>query len=72
MTEQSRKRFGIRITLPDGDPMAMPHLLGRDWEGYRWYDSAKARDRALVELCREHQFSRRGDRPWIHCTAIDR
>ena len=72
MTNDSNKRFGIRITLPQGDPMALPHLLGSDWESYRWYASPEARDRALKDIPREHQFSRRGDQPWIVCEPVDR
>ncbi len=68
----TNKRFGIRITLPKGDPMAMPHLLGSDWESHRWYDSPQARDRALEDMMSEHPFSRQGDRPWIVCEPIER
>ena len=40
------KNFGIRITLPEDDPMRAEHLLGPDWEGFRWYDTAEERDDA--------------------------
>jgi hypothetical protein len=44
------KQYGIRITLPADNTMTMSHLLGKDWESYRWYDSPEERDRAFVEM----------------------
>jgi hypothetical protein len=44
------KRFGIRMTLPSADPMRAAHLLGPDWEAFRWYGSAIDRDAALERL----------------------
>jgi len=65
-------RFGIRCSLPADDPMAAPHLLGPDWEAYRWYETAQARDEALREYSREHMYSRRGDIPSVIYTPVDR
>jgi hypothetical protein len=47
------KEYGIRVTLPEGDPMCAAHLLGADWEYFRWFDSAEARDRAYQEMSRQ-------------------
>jgi len=71
MNKEANKRYGIRITMPANDPMAMPHILGEDWESYRWFGTAEARDRALKDIPREHQFSRDGDRPTVICEAVD-
>ncbi|MCP1727337.1 hypothetical protein J2T60_001302 [Natronospira proteinivora] len=71
MTDKN-KRYGIRITMPGNDPLAMPHLLGEDWESFRWYETEEERNRALEDIPREHQFSRSGDRPSIHCEPVDR
>jgi len=68
--KSTRKRFGIRYTLPPDDPMAATHLLGPDWEAYRWYDSEQERDLAVEELSREHLYSRRGDKPSVIYTKI--
>lgn len=54
------KRFGIRVRLPEGDPMAAPHLLG-DWVGERWYASAGERDIAFNITVRQLAYYRRGD-----------
>ena len=56
------KQYGIRITLPPGDPLAAPHLLGPGWEGFRWYDTAEERDRALADMRRQPSVYRNGDR----------
>ncbi len=62
MVEQE-KRYGIRITLPRGDPMRAPHLLGPDWESYRWFETAEERDRALAEMQAQPGYYRAGDVP---------
>lgn len=71
-TQEPAQRFGIRCTLPPDDPMSAPHLLGPDWEAFRWYDSTRERDAALDSFSREHLYSRRGDRPSVIYTPIDR
>lgn len=59
------KKYGIRLTLPAGDPMRAEHLLGPDWEAVRWFQTEDARDEALVQMRREHMYSRRGDVPSV-------
>lgn len=57
------KKFGVKITLPEGDPMRAPHLLGPAWTAERWFDSREERDQWIEEQRREHLYSRRGDIP---------
>ena len=66
------KQFGIRTTLPAGSPMALPHLLGPDWESVRWFDSEQARDVALEEMQRDIVYYRGGDRPSPVFAKIER
>ncbi|MEE4377879.1 MAG: hypothetical protein V2J55_10265 [Candidatus Competibacteraceae bacterium] len=66
------KRFGICFTLPVGDPLRSPHLLGDDWEAHRWYETTEERDMALMELNHEHVYSRRGDVPSYVLTKVER
>jgi hypothetical protein len=66
------KRFGIRITLPENDPMALPHLLGAQWESFRWYDREADRDRAMGEMGERHLYSRTGDAPKLVLSKIER
>ena len=70
--ESTKKRFGIRCTLPSGDPMSAPHLLGPDWVAERWYTTEQERDEALEDFSHEHLYSRRGDRPSVIYTKITR
>ena len=58
---QTKARYGIRVTLPEGDTMRSPHLLGTDWEGYRWFDTESDRDRAFEEMLRHPLYYRKGD-----------
>jgi hypothetical protein len=66
------KRFGIRITLPENDPMAKPHLLGVQWESFRWYDHEADRDLAMEEMRERHLYSRTGDAPKLVLSKIER
>lgn len=54
-------RYGIRITLPEGDTMGAPHLLGENWESFRWYGTARERDAAYESMLRNLPNYRRGD-----------
>lgn len=54
-------RHGIRVTLPEGDPMRAAHLLGDTWQYFRWYETPEARDRALLDMQRQMPNYRKGD-----------
>ena len=66
------KRFGIKMTLPEGDPMRKPHLLGEDWEGFRWYATAAERDRAYEDMSRKHPYYRIGDTASLVLSKVER
>lgn len=55
------KKFGLRITLAENNPMNASHLLGEDWESFRWYSSAAERDEAYDDVVRHMPNYRRGD-----------
>ena len=55
------KRYGIRMTLPEDDTMRAAHLLGEDWESFRWYATAQERDAAFGDMLRNLPNYRRGD-----------
>lgn len=55
------KQYGIRVTLPEGDPMRSPHLLGDNFEMFRWFDSPADRDAAYDEVRRRIPFYRAAD-----------
>ena len=44
------KKYGIKITLSEENPMRARHLLGDHWETYRWYDDRESRDRAVEQM----------------------
>lgn len=72
MNTLSKKRFGIRCTLPADDPMSAPHLLGPDWVAERWYATEQERDEALQDFASTHLYSRRGDKPSVIYTKVSR
>ncbi len=57
------KRFGIKVTLPDTDPMRAPHLLGPDWASWRWFTTAEERDDAFDDMQLTLKYYRSGDQP---------
>ena len=65
------ERYGIRITLPSGDTMSAPHLLGPDFEAFRWYETREARDEAFEAMQRPPGYYRSGDVPAQVLSKID-
>ena len=55
------KEYGIKITIPDESTMCMAHLLGNNWEGYRWFDTPEQRDHIYQEMQRQPANYRIGD-----------
>jgi len=68
--ESTSPRYGIRVSLPTEDPFA--HLVGEDWVKTHWFSSLRERDRVLKDMAREHEYSRRGDKPALIYEAINR
>lgn len=66
----SEGRFGIRVSLPDGDPFA--RLLDDDWTATHWFASAADRNAALADMQRKHEYSRPNDKPSLVFEAIER
>jgi hypothetical protein len=72
MVETEQKKYGIRGTLPEGDPMRSAHLLGADWEWSRWYASEAERDRVFQEMLKKHPHYRIGDHPTQVLSKVER
>jgi hypothetical protein len=64
------KPYGIRVSMRPNDSFA--RLLGTSWERLHWYPTRDERDRALVEMAREHLYSRGGDRPPLVFEPVER
>ena len=62
--------FGIRVSLPPGDPFT--HLFNDDWNKTHWYQTQTRRDLALHDMQREHEYSRSGDKPALIFAPIER
>lgn len=69
-TDDTLLQYGIRVSLPPGEPFA--NLVGSDWENTHWFATPSARDRAMREMQREHEYSRRGDKPTLIFEPISR
>jgi len=65
------KPYGIVVNMPADDPMSAPHLLGENWSGERWYESASERDRAYEGMMRNPGNYRKGDRPSTILRKVD-
>ena len=70
--ERSEKKFGIQGTLAQGNPMANAHLLGDQWQWFRWYATETERDQAWQEMSRKHPHYRIGDHPNQILSKVER
>lgn len=64
-------RYGIRVTIPGGDSMSAPHLLGDNWNSTRWFDSEGERDEALADMQRQPPYYRLGDSPTVELEKVE-
>jgi hypothetical protein len=64
------KAWGIRLSLPDNDPMLV--LLGNDWHEYQWFASEAAREAKLAQLQRQFVYYRKGDQPSFVLERVNR
>ena len=64
-----QRPYGIRVSLRRGDPFRT--LLGDDWSRTHWYPTATARDAALADMSRKHEYSRAGDAPALHFERVE-
>ncbi|MDN5864989.1 MAG: hypothetical protein L0I62_07215 [Gammaproteobacteria bacterium] len=55
------RKYGVKITMPEDDPMLAAHLLGPGWSSERWFETEFERDEWIEEQRHEHLYSRRGD-----------
>lgn len=55
------KNYGIRVTLPEDSTMTMEHLLGKEFEAFRWYDTPNERDAAYDDMMSQPVYYRKGD-----------
>lgn len=58
--------------MPNGDTMAAAHLLGDEWESYRWFDAEQKRDEALAEMHRQPPYYRTGDSPTVLLEKVEK
>lgn len=69
--DNSAKRFGIIVKMPENDPMSASHLLGDDWSGERWFDTAEARDKVFAGMQKDPGYYRIGDKPSVQLSKVD-
>jgi hypothetical protein len=61
--------YGVRVSLKDNDPFRK--ILGPDWQRLHWYATADARDAAMAEMSRLHDYSRPHDAPALVFAKIE-
>lgn len=62
--------YGVRVSLNTNDPFRK--ILGPDWQRMHWFTSAEARDAALAEMSRRHEYSRPKDAPALIFTKVEK
>jgi len=71
VTGPDGKPYGIVVSLPEGDPMSAPHLLGDTWTGTRWFASAEERNAVLASMKKQPGYYRVGDSPSVQLETVD-
>ena len=71
VTGPEGKPYGIAVSLPEGDPMSAPLLLGDEWSGTRWFATAEDRNAALTAMKNQPVYYRKGDTPSIELKTLD-
>jgi hypothetical protein len=64
------KTFGIRLSLPEGDPMRQ--VLGDDWHQFQWFENETSRESRIEELTGRFVYYRKGDRPTFVIERVER
>ncbi len=64
-------KYGVRMTLPEGDPMRAAHLLGEDWAGERWFDTEEAREAFIRSMEHKFIYYRVGDKPSLVIERVE-
>jgi len=68
--KQQNPQFGILVRIPAEDPFV--NLVGENWQTTHWYTTQTERDLALVDMAREHEYSRSGDKPTLTFAPVNR
>ncbi len=55
------QKFGIRISLPESSTMTREHLLGKNWEAFRWFETEQEREAAFIDMSKQPGNYRKGD-----------
>ena len=69
-TNETTQLYGIRVSAQANDPFT--NLVGEDWSNTHWFKTQSERNRAIKDMQREHEYSRRGDKPTLIFEAISR
>jgi hypothetical protein len=67
---QEPRPYGVRVSLNTNDPFRK--ILGPDWQRMHWFTTAEARDAALAEMSRRHDYSRPKDAPALVFTKVEK
>lgn len=65
-------RYGLRVRMPDNDPLSAAHLLGESWNTEKWFETEEDRDRAQRMMEEQPPYYRKGDTPSVIIEKIDR
>ena len=68
--DETLQVFGIRVSAEASDPFT--DLVGEDWNTTHWFTTQPERDHAIKDMQREHEYSRRGDKPTLVFEAVTR
>jgi hypothetical protein len=66
------KQYCIRVTLPAEEFLTAAHLLGKDWQSYRCFDTAEERDRQFEQMQELPPYYQRDESPLQVLEKVER
>lgn len=66
------QKYGVRMTLPEHNPLLAEHLLGDQFKAERWFDTKEAREKFLANYQTPFVFFRRSDKTTFEYKLIEK
>lgn len=66
------QKYGVRMTLPENNPLNAEHLLGADFNAERWFDTEAERTAFLKSYQTPFIFYRKSDTATLHYQLLEK
>ncbi len=66
------KKYGVKMTLKEHDPLRLPHLFGDEFSAERWFATKEERQAFLDSYQQPFIYYRKSDRPRFNYELLER